>query len=460
MLRLFAIILILTALSSCGSKSPPIELEKAVSDSLPTLPDTWSSAIESVGDVKVGWIKQIGDPTLTELVAEAQQNNRNLQVAAANVERSWSLADQAGASLTPTVTLASESERVASPDGGSQVRRSAGLQANWELDVWGRIRSGNQAAISSAQSAQADYIFSQNSLAAAVARGYFLAIESNRQVAVTQMTLDALTEMNRIVVVLKESGMVTSQDVALSKSDLASVQSALVGAKGAQRNALRALEALLGRYPSAELNVRDTLPQVPPLPPAGLPSTLLERRPDIIAAERSVAASFNSLDRAKAAQMPRISLTGSVGGASSDLSGLLNPANLAWQLASSLVAPLIDGGLREAQVEQATAEQNQAIAHYGQTVLDAFGEVESSLDQNVVLRNRAVALREAADEAKRALRIARLQYEEGETDLLSVLTIQQRVFSADADLVRVERARLDEWVGLNLAIGGSWQQTP
>ena len=187
MLRLFSIILILTALSSCGSNSPPIELEKAVSDSLPTLPDTWSSAIESVGDVKVGWIKQIGDPTLTELVAEAQQNNRNLQVAAANVERSWSLADQAGASLTPTVTLASESERVASPEGGSQVRRSAGLQANWELDVWGRIRSGNQAAISSAQSAQADYIFSQNSLAAAVARGYFLAIESNRQVAVTQM---------------------------------------------------------------------------------------------------------------------------------------------------------------------------------------------------------------------------------------------------------------------------------
>ena len=119
--------------------------------------------------------------------------------------------------------------------------------------------------------------------------------------------------------------------------------------------------------------------------------------------------------------------------------------------------PLIDGGLRESQVDQATAEQKQAIAAYGQAALDAFQEVESSLDQNVVLRDRAVALREAADEANRALRIVRLRYDEGETDLLDVLTIQQRVFTSDADLVSIERARLDEWIGLNLALGGDWQ---
>ncbi|MEL6245015.1 MAG: TolC family protein, partial [Pseudomonadota bacterium] len=129
----------------------------------------------------------------------------------------------------------------------------------------------------------------------------------------------------------------------------------------------------------------------------------------------------------------------------------------AWQAATSLVAPLIDGGLREAQVEQATAEQKQAISAYGQAALDAFQEVEGSLDQNVVLRERATALREAANEANRALRIVRLRYDEGETDLLDVLTIQQRVFTADADLVSIERARLDEWVGLNLALGGDWR---
>ncbi len=460
MIRVATIIVIVTLLSSCGSDRSSTQLDPGVNEALPAVPDAWSGAVENFGEVRVGWIEQIGDPILTELAQEAQANNRNLRAAAANVERSWSLAKQAGAGLTPTVSLGSETEQIVLPEGGSKANRSVGLQTTWELDLWGRIRAGNQAAILSAQSAQADYIFSQNSLAAAVARGYFLAIESNRQVEVTQMTLEALTETNRIVRVLKQSGLATSQEVALSQSDLANIRSVLIATQGAQRNALRALEALLGRYPAAELSVRTTLPDVPSLPPAGLPSTLLERRPDIIAAERSVAAAFNSLDQAKAAQMPTISLTASVGGASSDLSGLLNPANIAWQLASNIVAPLIDGGLRKAQVEQATAEQKQAIAHYAQTVLDAFGEVENSLDQNVVLRKRAVALREAADEANRALRIARLQYAEGETDLLSVLAIQQRVFSASADLVRIERARLDEWIGLNLAIGGSWHNTP
>ncbi|CAN0335916.1 unnamed protein product, partial [Chrysoparadoxa australica] len=172
----------------------------------------------------------------------------------------------------------------------------------------------------------------------------------------------------------------------------------------------------------------------PEQPAPGIPSTLLERRPDVIAAERNVAAAFNSLDQAKAARMPSLSLTGSLGGSSADLANLLNPTNIAWQAATSLVAPLIDGGLRESQVLQANAEQKQAIAAYGQTALDAFQEVESGLDQSVVLLERSASLKVAAEEANKALRIARLRYDEGETDLLDVLTIQQRVFSSDADL--------------------------
>ncbi|MEC7290956.1 MAG: TolC family protein, partial [Pseudomonadota bacterium] len=307
------------------------------------------------------------------------------------------------------------------------------------------------------QAAEADYVYSQYSLAAAVARAYFLAIEAGLQVGVAQNNLETLGETDRIVGVQKEFGLATSQDVALSKSDLARTRASLTAAQGAQRDALRALEVLLGRYPAAELELRTALPDVPPQPSPGIPSSLLERRPDIVAAERNVAAAFNSLDQAKAARMPTVNLTGSLGGSSADLSNLLNPTNVAWQAATSLVAPLIDGGLREAQVRQASAEQQQAIAAYGQAALDAFQEVESGLDQNVVLRERSQSLRIAADEANKALRIAQLRYNEGETDLLDVLTIQQRVFSSDADLVSIERARLDEWVGLNLALGGDWE---
>ena len=450
-------IILATPLWSCASITAPEDAAEVARESLPDTPDIWSSASETVGDVQVGWIAEIGDPVLTELVEEAQANNRDLQVAAANVERSWALAGQAGAGLSPAVSLSSGADISGNADGRSSDSFSLGLQTSWEADVWGRIRAGNQAAVLSAQSAEADYLYSQYSLAAAVARAYFLAIEADQQVDVAQKTLDALTETDRIVGVQNEFGLATSQDVALSRSDLARTRSSLAAAEGAQRDALRALEVLLGRYPAADLEVRETLPDVPPQPPAGVPSSLLERRPDVVAAERSVAAAFNSLDQAKAAQMPSISLTGSLGGASSDLSNLLSPTNIAWQAATSLVAPLIDGGLREAQVDQASAEQKQAIAAYGQTALDAFQEVEGSLDQNVVLRARAIALREAADEANRALRIVRLRYDEGETDLLDVLTIQQRVFTADADLVAIERARLEEWIALNLALGGDWR---
>lgn len=457
MIRWFSICAALTVLSACANITSPGVAGDAARGSLPDVPNAWSMASERVGPVEAGWLNKLDDPVLMSLVTEAQLNNRNLQAAAANVERSWALAGQAGAALSPVVSLNSSGGRSGMLDGGSGDSYSVGLQASWEADIWGRIRAGEQAAAMSAQAAEADYVYSQYSLAAAVARAYFLAIEAGLQVDVAQNNLETLSETDRIVGVQKEFGLATSQDVALSKSDLARTRASLTAAQGAQRDALRALEVLLGRYPAAELELRTALPDVPPQPSPGIPSTLLERRPDIVAAERNVAAAFNSLDQAKAAQMPSVSLTGSLGGSSPDLSNLLNPTNVAWQAATSLVAPLIDGGLRESQVRQATAEQQQAIAAYGQTALDAFQEVESGLDQNVVLRERSGSLRIAAEEAAKALRIAQLRYNEGETDLLDVLTIQQRVFSSDADLVTIERARLDEWVALNLALGGDWE---
>ena len=449
---------IVLVVGGCASIMSPETAGEAARDSLPDAPTQWASAAERVGQVEAGWLAQLNDDVLTALVLEAQENNRDLRAAAANVEASWALAGQARSELSPDVNLqldGSESDNLDGDRGATSY--SASLQASWELDVWGRIRAGSQAAVLGAQSAEADYVFSQYSLAASVARAYFLAIEAGQQVDVAQKTFDALSETDRIVGVQLEFGTATAEDKALARSDLASARATLSEAKGSQRSALRALEVLLGRYPSADIDPGTALPSVPPLPPAGVPSQVLERRPDVVAAERSVAAAFNSLDEAKAARMPTVSLTGSLGGSSSDLSNLLNPTNVAWQAASSLVAPLIDGGLREAQVDQANAEQKQAIANYAQTVLDVFEEIETSLDQNVVLKDQAISLEESAIEANKAFKISSLRYEEGEIELLDVLNIQQRVFAADSDYVAVERARLDEWVNLNLSLGGDWQ---
>ena len=447
------------SLAACASITSREEAGAAARASLPDTAEAWAEAQADAGAVQVGWVDAIGDPVLSSLVREAQANNKDLQAAAANVDRAWALARQAGAALEPSVSLTADATRGGVLEGSSQAPRGSnvGLALNWELDVWGRIRSGQQAAAASAEAAEADYLFSQYSLAAAVARAYFLSIEAGRQVDVAQKSLDALTETDRIVRVQYDNGMATSQDVALSRSDLAATRSTLAAAQASQRAALRSLEVLLGRYPSADVAVEAGLPQTPGLPPAGLPSDMLERRPDLVSAERQVAASFNSLDQAKAARLPAISLTSTIGGASDQLANTLSPSNLAWTAAGNLVAPLLDGGLRAAQVDEASAEQRQAIAAYGQAALNAFEEVETSLDQNVVLRDREAALREAAEEVNNALDVAQVRYNEGETDLLDVLIIQQRVFTADSNLVSIERERLDEWVTLNLALGGSWE---
>ena len=448
-------------LTACGAapsrEAIEADVDQAVESETPVLPEQWGTQSDA-GVVQVGWIEIFNDPALTRLVTDAQTNNRDLAVAAANVDRAWALARQAGAVLSPDISLAATGGRSGSSDSSSPTttKLSLGLQVSWEADLWGRLRAGQRGAVASAQAVEADYRFAQYSLAAATAKAYFTSIESKFQADIARETVEILEETQRIVNVKHDNGMASAQDVSLTRSDLASARERLTTVDGSYRDALRALEVLLGRYPSAELDVRDSLPAVPPPPPAGIPSELLERRPDIVAAERRVAAAFNATAQAQAARLPTVGLTGNLGGASSSLSDLLDPANVAWSAGANLLAPIFDGGRRREAVEIATAEQEQALAAYGQAALNAFSELESNLDQGTVIAQREVDLEVAARESEKAFRIASLRYEEGEEDLLSVLTIQQRVISAKSALSSVERLLLEQRINLNLALGGSW----
>ena len=448
-------------LTACGAapsrETIEADVDQAVESETPVLPEQWGTQSDA-GVVQVGWIEIFNDPALTRLVTDAQTNNRDLAVAAANVDRAWALARQAGAVLSPDISLAATGGRSGSSDSSSPTttKLSLGLQVSWEADLWGRLRAGQRGAVASAQAVEADYRFAQYSLAAATAKAYFTSIEAKFQADIARETVEILEETQRIVNVKHDNGMASAQDVSLTRSDLASARERLTTVDGSYRDALRALEVLLGRYPSAELDVRDSLPAVPPPPPAGIPSELLERRPDIVAAERRVAAAFNATAQAQAARLPTVGLTGNLGGASSSLSDLLDPANVAWSAGANLLAPIFDGGRRREAVEIATAEQKQALAAYGQAALNAFSELESNLDQGTVIAQREVDLEVAAREAEKAFRIASLRYEEGEEDLLSVLTIQQRVISAKSALSSVERLLLEQRINLNLALGGSW----
>lgn len=447
--------ILISLLSACGATEQEVnrEVEQTLDSELANLQFQGQSGID-----QIDWLDTFNDDILIDLVDEALQNNRDLQAAAANVDRARALAVQAGAALAPSLSLAAGSDRSGVRTSGTDPIENVNstIQLNWELDLWGRVRSGSQAATASVEAAEADFKYTQHSLAAAVIKAYLIVVETNLQVDVTREILDSLQETLRIVELRYENGLASALDLSLTRSDLASSRESLTAIEGSQREALRALEVLLGRYPNAELDVNDELPNIAAIPVSGVSSELLQRRPDMIAAERRVAAAFNSLNQAEAARLPALSLTSSIGGSSSALSSLLDGSSVAWRSGVSLLTPLIDNGVARAQIEIASAEQEQAIASYAQAALNAFNEVETFLDSGVILAQRLSEIESANLENDEAYRIADLRYREGETDILDVLNIQNRVSSLRSSLVSLRRAQLEQRVNLFLALGGDW----
>lgn len=459
MKRSFVIGTAAIVLASCASISDPEDAIGIAADALPEIEGAWRvEGARGPGEVAAGWIDALGDETLSAFAREAVANNRDLRAAAAAVDEARALALQAGAALVPAVDITASGARGGVVEFPSAPSYTVGLQLGWEADVWGRVRATQRAAAFGAYSAEADFLFTQYAIVAAIARAYFIAIEAGLQMDVAEASLAALEQTDVIVKAQRDIGVASGLDVALSKRDLANARDSLLQAQVGRRIAIRALEVLLGRYPGAAFSPRETLPQTPPAPPPGLPSTLLERRPDIIAAQLAVAAAFNNVSAAEAARLPAISLTSTIGGSSTELGDVLDPENVAWQVAGNLIGPLFDGGLRLGRAREARAEREQAANAFAQSALTAFEEVETSLDQLQTLRARETALAEAADQAQLAFRLAQVRYQEGETNLLDVLIIQNNAFAADSALVAVQRALLEEWVILNLALGGGWEK--
>lgn len=431
--------------------------DNSVVEKVANAPATWSTEQSENVTGPEDWLQHFSDPKLLALIKEGQKNNLDLKIAAGNMDVAWLLAEKAGSALQPNVNLSLDRGQSGGVEGGgSSSSVSVGLQVGWELDVWGRIRSGSDATQAQAQATQADYLFAKHSISANIVKTYIKVIEAKLQAKISKENLALLEKTMSITQVKYQNGMLTGQDVALNKANLASASEQLISTQGAKREAIRALELLLGRYPDAALDIADVLPKLPAAPPADLPSRVLERRPDIIAAERQVAAAFSATGQAKAAQLPSFSLSGNLGGSSDSLSNVLSPSNVAWQLASSLLVPLFDSGARKIDVEIANVEQQQALDNYRKSALTAFSEIEQNLDNGLDFASRASALEEAYQQSEKALNIANIRYQEGESELLDRLQIQQQMISAKSNLLSIRRSQLEQQVNLYLALGGSW----
>lgn len=419
-------------------------------------PAQWSASAE-YGQVQAGWLAGFNDAELLRLVDEAVVHNHDLRVAGARLDEARAAARKAAAAKMPMVGVDVGGQRAGDFESTTQSDAGVSLAIAWELDVWGRIRAGAAAGTARASAAADDYAWARLSLAAQTARAWLQAIEAQLQQALAQKSLDNLAEMRRIVSARQREGMASGLDTHLIQTDLGVAESRLQETANARLDAVRSLELLLGRYPAAELAVRATLPALPPPVPAGLPAELLERRPDLRAGEAQVAAAFSTAQEARAARLPRISLTGAAGSASSALQALILPVDSFWYVGLNLFQPLIDGGRLKADMEVADARQLAAIEQYAGQVLNAFNEVEHSLSAEASLRQRSISLRDAAAQAAAAHHLAMLRYQEGESDLLDVLQLHQRLLEIEQSLYRVELLALSERVNLHLALGGDFQ---
>ena len=452
-----SLIVCATLVAGCALKTPPAR-EEVVSRTLTnlTLPAQWTAAAVSQDPAVGNWLASFQDAQLEALVAEAFVHNNDLRLASANVARAAALLKVAGASLYPVVDfLARGGGKLGGDSSGLQ---GALLSASWELDVWGRVRYDQQAAVQQHAATQADLQYARESLAAAVARSWFLASEARQQRA---LAASAVSDGERLISLAGDRervGIGDSYDVAVASANLEIYRDALLQGDLALAQALRALEVLVGRYPAAALDVPSTFAALPPVPAAGVPAELLERRPDIAAAERRVAAAFNRIEEAKVAMLPRIALTAGVSNLSSEMFVLKEHQNPVWSIGGNLVAPLFHGGALRANVEVRTAEQDQTLAEYGRVAVRALGEVETALASEASLRSREPILARAVAENSRAVELSGIRLRVGSGDLRGVLQQQLALYGARSAVLRVQSEQRLQRVNLYLALGGGIAQ--
>jgi len=415
----------------------------------------WRAAEPVAGAVQDNWLATFGDAQLDALVAEAVQRNPDLRVAATKVEQATEQLRIAEAARRPQVSIAATGG-IKMTDMSSALTGIIGL-VSWELDLWGQLRYQREAAAATLTSVQADTEFARQSIAATTAKAWFIAAQTLGE---QQLAADMVTSSEHLVKLAGDRyrvGAGTDQDVALASANLGAARDSLVQARYAHQAAVRALELLLGRYPATELRARPDLPPVPGPVPAGLPLQMLERRPDMVAAERRVAAAFNRVGQAKAAELPAIRLTGNVGYIDSDILQLKQDYNNpSAGVGAKIVAPIYTGGGLQAQVELMNAQQREAVAQYARLALRAIGDVEESLAAARTLVERESLLQAVSADQQRALELAQTAYRVGKQDLRSVEQQQLSLYATRVNLLRVRGEQLSQRVSLHLSLGGSF----
>ncbi|HXC09882.1 MAG TPA: efflux transporter outer membrane subunit [Steroidobacteraceae bacterium] len=405
------------------------------------------------------WWEIFKDDALNQLEVRIDISNENVKAAAAAYDQARALVAQARAGFWPTIGVSAGRARGSTDGGPTRTLDSAGVSAGWDLDIWGQIRRNTESNRASAQSSAAALAAARLSAQAALATDYF-ELRAQDQL---QKLLDDTVVAEELSLKITESryrfGVAARADVVSAETQLLSSQAQQVNAK-IQRGILEhAIAVLVGQQPAsftlAPTSMREDVPTVP----AGVPSTLLERRPDVAEAERKVAAANALIGVAVSAFFPSLTLAGSDNYTGPAWSRLIEVPNRVWSLGPQLAETLFDGGLRRAQVAQARAAYDASVDNYRQTVLSGFQQVEDQIVTLRVLEKEAVIEDATVAAAREAEKLTLNQYKAGTVPYSSVITAQTTRLSAEETALSVLSSRLQASVALIEAVGGGWDAT-
>jgi len=431
--------------------------ERERKTALPPLPGQWSAERQKQDPMQDHWLETFADPLLTQTVRTAIADNYDLRATAARIDAARARMRIDGAGRWPQLALLAGYRRgdpgTSAPEIGAF---TALFDLSWELDVWGRIRAAQLASGQDVEAAKADWQAARLSLAARTAQNYIELAEARAQVMVAEQSM---RERRTLVDLLRgrfRRGLTPALDLRLALTDLANAEAQLAEQRTREQNLTRDLEVLLGRYPDGRFAKAEALPPLPPAVPAGIPSELLERRPDLNAAFDRLCAADKRLESARKALLPRFTLTGSGGAGSAALTELVDPRAAAWNLALGLLQPIFTGGRLRGEIKLQEASVEEELNGYRNAALNAFREVEQTLAAEDRLREQESALREAVKQTDASRKLAVYSYQHGLIEILTLLDSYRSTLNAQSAHLTARRQLLNNRIDLYLALGGGF----
>ena len=412
------------------------------------------------------WWRQFQDPVLDALITEALSNNKNIQLATANIEKAAGALIQSRSQLFPQIgysgsgTRQRASEQGATPVPSSVANPQTSLQglanASWEIDLWGRIQRLSEAAqanLLSTEEAKRGVILS---LVSSVASSYIQLLGLDMQLMIARRTLDTYAESVRLFELQFRYGQVSQMNLEQARTQYETAAGTIPQVESQIAQTENALSILLGRNPGHIQRDRTIFELTIPAIPAGLPSDVLVNRPDIRQAEQNLIAANAQIGAARALYFPTISLTGNFGVSSADLSNLFNGSARVWSYAGSVTGPIFTAGSISGQVKQAEAGRKAALVSYESSIQNAFADVENALVARGKLAEQLRAQERLVKASKEYARLAQLQYQGGYATYLTVLSAQQQLFPAELNQAQYLASAFTSYVNLYKAMGGGW----